>query len=62
MRIIDQAAERDPELFKQMMGFPDDLPDLARLRPPQNARPEAINECYFAQRERGNDATTRKPR
>jgi hypothetical protein len=36
------------------MGFPDDLPDLSRLRPPGgNSRPEGIEESYFAQRQRG---------
>lgn len=36
------------------MGFPDNLPDLRLLIPPQgNDRPEGVDECYFVQRERG---------
>lgn len=35
------------------MGFPDDLPDLRRLRPPSNSRPKGVRDCYFAQREKG---------
>jgi len=53
LRIIELAAERDPELFQRLMGFPDDMPDLWRLRPPHNSRPEGIDESYFAQRQRG---------
>jgi hypothetical protein len=36
------------------MGFPEDLPDLAALRPPGgNSRPAGAEGCYFAQRQRG---------
>jgi hypothetical protein len=36
------------------MGFPDELPDLARLRPPDgNTRPEGIQESYFAKKTGG---------
>jgi hypothetical protein len=36
------------------MGFPDDLPDLRRLRPPAgNARPEGLEDSFFAKRRRG---------
>lgn len=35
------------------MGFPDDLPDVGRLQPPANSRPEGIEQSYFAQRLRG---------
>jgi hypothetical protein len=48
------AREHDPALDRQLMGFPDDLPNLAALRPPGgNARPEGIEESYFRRRERG---------
>lgn len=53
MRIIELAAERDPALFRQLMGFPDDLPDLSKRRPPANSRPEGIQESYFARQARG---------
>jgi hypothetical protein len=33
-RLIGLAKEFEPELFKELMGYPADLPDLTRLRPP----------------------------
>jgi HNH endonuclease len=52
--IIKLAAVHDPDLHRRLMGFPDDLPDLARLRPPRgNARLEGVNRCFFAQKQRG---------
>jgi len=53
MRIIELAAEHDPELYHQLMGFPDDLPDLSVLKPPSNSRPEGIDGSYNALRQRG---------
>lgn len=39
---------------REWMGFPDNLPDLRLLLPPQgNDRPEGVEECYFVLRERG---------
>jgi hypothetical protein len=36
------------------MGFPDDLPDLRALRPPQgNDHPEAAEQSWLMMRERG---------
>jgi hypothetical protein len=53
---IAALAERhDPVLYRTLMGFPADLPDLARLRPPGgNARPQGMQESYFTQRARGS--------
>ncbi len=52
--IIALAAKIDRPLFQKLMGFPDDLPDLARLRPPSgNTRPEGITHSYHAKRKRG---------
>ncbi len=54
LRIIDLAEQFDRPLYRQLLGFPDDLPDLAPLRPPGgNRRPEGIQESCFAKRERG---------
>jgi 5-methylcytosine-specific restriction endonuclease McrA len=53
MRIADLAEEYDVDLYHRVVGFPHDLPDLSRLRPPQNNRPEGIEESCFAQRQRG---------
>ncbi len=47
MRIVDLARERDPVLLQRLVGFPDRLPDLRRLRPPAgNTRPEGIEESW----------------
>jgi len=52
--IIALAADNDESLYQQLMGFPDDLPNLARLRPPDgNSRPEGVGKSYFAARARG---------
>lgn len=33
MPIVDLAQERDPKLYQQLTGFPEDLPDLGQLKP-----------------------------
>ena len=49
MEIVDLAAREDPELHRKLMGYPSDLPDLARLhRPAATAEPEGIEQSYFA--------------
>jgi hypothetical protein len=39
-------------LFRQMMSYPDELPDLAKLRPPHNSKPDGIARSHFARRRR----------
>jgi hypothetical protein len=52
--IIALAKQFDPALYQRLMGFPADLPDLTRLRPPAgNARPDGVTTCYYAQRSMG---------
>ncbi len=55
--VIDVARlsqHHDPDLYRRLMGFPDDLPDLSALRPPGgNTRPEGIAESHSARRRRG---------
>ena len=47
--------EREHELYARWMSFPDDLPDLSRLRPPGgNLRPEGLAESHLARRQRGD--------
>ena len=53
MRIVALAKERDPGLYLQLVGFPEDLPDLSQRRPPQNFRKDGLEHCWFARRERG---------
>lgn len=53
-RIIELARDHDESLYLRLMGFPNDLPNLARLRPPGgNARPRGIEKSCFAQSQRG---------
>lgn len=40
-------------LYHDAFGFPDDLPNLAALRPPDNSRPEGLADCYYQQRAEG---------
>jgi hypothetical protein len=52
--IVALAARHDPELYRRLLGFPDDLPDLGRLQPPGgNTRPEGIETSYFRLRANG---------
>lgn len=53
LRIVDLARQRDESLFKQLLGFPADLPNLANLRPPANSKPASVDNCWFARRKRG---------
>lgn len=40
-------------LLRDWMAFPEDLPDLGSLRPPQNSKPEGITRSHFERRKRG---------
>ena len=52
--IIRLAQEHARELYWELMGYPADLPDLSRLRPPDgNSRPQGIAQSHDARRARG---------
>jgi HNH endonuclease len=52
--IVSLAERFAPELYFRLMGFPQDLPDLASLRPPHgNSRPKGVADSYHAQRNTG---------
>jgi hypothetical protein len=52
IRNIELARQFDREQYERLVGFPDDLPDLSRLRPPGgNARPAGVAESHFARRQ-----------
>lgn len=53
LRVVDLAKERDPDLYGQLTGFPDDMPDLSRLKPPSNSQPEGLEISWYARRQRG---------
>jgi hypothetical protein len=57
--IIDLAKRYDAALYGRLMSFPEDLPELSRLRPPSgNMRPEGLADCYHARKRRGALAAT----
>jgi hypothetical protein len=51
IRILDALSKSDPSLHQELMGFPDDLPDLRRKRSSFNTRPTGVLNCYFVLRE-----------
>ena len=52
--VVSLSERMDPVLHRRILGFPDDLPDLSRLRPPGgNLRPQGITESFHARRARG---------
>ena len=53
MRIVTLAEEHEADLYYQLVGFPKDLPDLGKLKPPGNDRRDGLQECWFARRRRG---------
>jgi hypothetical protein len=53
--IVEMAARYHRPLYQRLMGFPDDLPNLARLRPPGgNTRPDGIEASYYVKRQNGS--------
>jgi hypothetical protein len=54
LRIVSLAKDGDATLYRKLVGFPDDLPDLRRLRPPANTQEDSVEHCWFARRERGD--------
>jgi len=52
--IVALAARHDLALYHKVTRFPDDLPDLSRLRPPNgNTREIGLAGSWFAQRAQG---------
>jgi hypothetical protein len=52
--IIRLAQKHAPDLHRELLGYPEDLPDLSRLRPPGgNDRPQGIEQSHYAHRSRG---------
>ena len=59
IRIVRLSVQHDPEMFRRLMGYPVDLPDLSTLRPPEgNSRPEGIAQSHFARRQRSELSDT----
>jgi hypothetical protein len=52
------AAEHDPALHRELMGYPQDLPDLSACRVSKNTRQAGIEQSHFGRRQRGELAET----
>jgi hypothetical protein len=50
---LRSLTSHDRQAYILWMRYPDDLPDLSRLRPPGNTRPQGVNDSCFARRIRG---------
>ncbi len=50
---IRSLARHDPATMIMWMCYPDDIPDLSKLRPPSNLKPKGIDNSTYARRERG---------
>ena len=51
---LRSLAIHDRQTYVLWMRYPDDLPDLSKLRPPGgNRRPKGINKSFYARRMRG---------
>ena len=53
MRALESLRRTEPILYREYMGFPEDLPDLRTKRVPVNTKADGAVNCYFALRERG---------
>lgn len=53
-RIVELAKNFDRELFRALVSFPSELPDLRQLKPPHgNTRPEGLKKSWGALAEAG---------
>jgi hypothetical protein len=52
MKALEVLRTSAPELYREYMAFPEDLPDLRAKRVPENIRPDGVANCYFVLRER----------
>jgi hypothetical protein len=50
---LRSLAETNWPIFVDWMRFPEDLPDLTRVPPPHNLKPDGIAESCFEKRKRG---------
>jgi hypothetical protein len=50
IKTVRSLAIHDRETYILWMRYPDVLPDLSRLRPTGNSRPEGINDSFYARR------------
>ena len=52
--VLQLAESQNPILYRRILGFPDDLPDLSGLTPPGgNSKPAGIEHSFHRRREGG---------
>lgn len=51
--IVQLAKKHDPDLYQNLMRYPAKLPNLKRLHPPNNSRPEGLERSCFELRKKG---------
>jgi hypothetical protein len=47
MRTLELLSTKEPTLYREYMGFPNDLPDLRQKQVPANTKPAGVENCYF---------------
>lgn len=52
IRMLRAIQRQDPQLFRELMSYPDNLPDLRTNRAPRNLRPSSAQNCYFVLRQK----------
>lgn len=57
IQLISALRKSHPLLYERLMGFPENLRDLRKLKC-NNRRPKGLEECCFARRSRGELPTT----
>ena len=59
LEIVRMARDENAKLHLDLMGYPDDMPDLAAKRPPAgNSRPNGVEGSFRARQTRGELAET----
>ena len=59
IEIVRMAARFNPALYRELMGFPEDFPNLAALHPPGgNTRPVGVKKSWYALRQQGKLSET----
>jgi hypothetical protein len=51
--ILRSSVLNDRQTYIRLMCYPDNLPDLRRLRPPGNTKPEGIDGSFYVRRSLG---------
>ncbi len=51
-KVANRSKSPQRKLYRELLGYPTDLPDLSKLDPPKNTRPAGVHESTFARRQR----------